>query len=203
MFSRKPAEVGHARHVTHMVASHVTHINESCHTYEWVMSHIWMIHVTHMNRSCHTYEWVVSNERVMSHIWMSHVTRMNESCHTYEWVMLHIWIESCHTHECVPEVSSHIQMNPNSCYELNTPRTRHVHVYPKLDAWRAAVSFAEASSDMKMSHEFVSRTEHSHELDTWMCTCNWTHGTCVRRALLPVRRSLCRPLSPTAHPSRK
>ena len=31
----------------------------SCHTYEWVMSHI----------SCHTYEWV------MSHIWVSHVTQ--------------------------------------------------------------------------------------------------------------------------------
>jgi len=45
------------------------------------MSHIWMSHVTHMNESCHTYEWV------MSHIRMSHVTHMNESCHAYEWVM--------------------------------------------------------------------------------------------------------------------
>ena len=36
--------------------SHVSHMNESCHTYEWVMSHIWMSHVTHMNESCHTYE---------------------------------------------------------------------------------------------------------------------------------------------------
>ena len=35
---------------------HVTHMNESCHKYEWVMSHIWMSHVTHMNESCHTYE---------------------------------------------------------------------------------------------------------------------------------------------------
>jgi len=34
--------------------SHVTHMNESRHTYEWVMSHIWMSHVTHMNESCHT-----------------------------------------------------------------------------------------------------------------------------------------------------
>jgi len=76
-------------------------MNESCHTYGWVMSHIWMnescLHirmsrVTHMNESCHTYAWVVShiwmshvthmNEWVMSHIWMSHVTHMNESCHT-------------------------------------------------------------------------------------------------------------------------
>jgi len=26
-----------------------THIKESCHTYEWVMSHIWVSHVPHMN----------------------------------------------------------------------------------------------------------------------------------------------------------
>ena len=60
--------------------------NESCHTYEWVMSHIWMSHVTHTNESRHTYEWV------MSHIWKSLVTHLNESCHTYEWVMSHIWM---------------------------------------------------------------------------------------------------------------
>ena len=76
--------------------SHVTHMNESWHTYEWVMSHIWTSHVTNsacgLNHSIvvvtplhshHTYE------RVMSHIWTFHVTHMNESCHTYEWVMSH------------------------------------------------------------------------------------------------------------------
>ena len=70
--------------------SHVTHIHDSCHTYEWVMSpayravppqhptsHIRMSHVTFMNESCHTYKWV------MSHIYMSHVTHMNESCHLH------------------------------------------------------------------------------------------------------------------------
>jgi len=62
---------------------YVTHMNESCHTYEWVMAHIWMSHGTHMNESLHTHEWV------MAHIWMSHVTHMNESCHTYEWVIAH------------------------------------------------------------------------------------------------------------------
>ena len=34
-------------------ASHVTHMNTSCHTYEYVMSHIWIRHVTHMSRACH------------------------------------------------------------------------------------------------------------------------------------------------------
>jgi len=62
--------------------SHIclSHMNGSCHTYEWVMSHIWMSHVTHMYESRHTYVWVTS------HIWMSHVTHMNESCHTDDWV---------------------------------------------------------------------------------------------------------------------
>ena len=82
--------------------SHVTHMNESCHTYGWVLSNVWMSHVTHMNEACCTYEWI------MSHIWMSHVSDMNESCHTYEWVMSHIWMshvshmnESCRSCEWV------------------------------------------------------------------------------------------------------
>jgi len=99
-------------------------VHESCHTYEWVMSHVWMSHVTCVNESCYTCEWVVSlgwmshvtrvNESchtcewVMSHVWMSHVTRVNESCHSCEWVMSHVWVsrvtrvnESCLTNECV------------------------------------------------------------------------------------------------------
>jgi len=105
---------------------HVTYMNDTCHTYEWGMSHIWMRHVTyewgmshtndervlrgcvigmcdlrtHIHDSCHTYE---------------HTSHMNESCLTYEWVMSHIWMshgshmnESCHTHEWV---MSHIWMS--------------------------------------------------------------------------------------------
>ena len=91
--------------------SHVTHMNESCHTYQWVMSQLWMSHVTHTNESCHTYRWV------MSQLWMSHVTHTNESCHTYRWVMSQIWMShvthtSCHTHEHVlshPTLTEHVK----------------------------------------------------------------------------------------------
>ena len=61
----------------------VSRVNESCHTYEWVTSHVWMSHVTRMNSPCHTYE------GIMSHMWKSHVTHINQSrhtCHTCEWV---------------------------------------------------------------------------------------------------------------------
>jgi len=87
---------------THARTSHVTHMhepfytqfehlslcasaNESCHTYEWVMSHTWMSHVTHMNESCHRYE------PVTSHIWQIPIT-YDTSCHTYECVVSHTWM---------------------------------------------------------------------------------------------------------------
>ena len=88
---------------------HVTHINVSCHTYQCLMSHIWMPHVTHMDASCHTYECL------MSHIWMPHVTHMNASyvargntsCLTYKCLMSRIQMRpvshinaSCHAYEC-------------------------------------------------------------------------------------------------------
>jgi len=131
--------------------THVTHTDESCHTYEWVMSQVWIGHVTHTNESCLTYEWV------MSHVRMSHVTRTNEmlpsawsvgpylrvesdmthdantdkSCHTYEWVMSHVRMshvthtnESCHTYEwnaAVCMLSQHIS-------RYHTPHT-HIQRY--------------------------------------------------------------------------
>jgi len=42
------------------------------------MSQIWMSHVTHMDEACHTYEYI------LSHIWVSHVTLINTFCHAYE-----------------------------------------------------------------------------------------------------------------------
>jgi len=82
-----------------MTSRHTTPEEQTCN--QKMAPHIWMRHVTHMNASCHTYEWA------MSHIWMSHVTHMNESCHTYECVMSHIWMRrvthrnaSCDIEEC-------------------------------------------------------------------------------------------------------
>jgi len=66
--------------------SHMSHIWRSpCHIFEWVIWHVWMSHVTHWSESRHTSEWI------MSHFWVSHITYMNEPGHTSEWVTLHIW----------------------------------------------------------------------------------------------------------------
>jgi len=62
-----------------MTHDHVTHINESCQTRQWVMSHTLMNHVTHMNESCHTNQWVMSyHGRSKSGITLRHtVTHCN------------------------------------------------------------------------------------------------------------------------------
>ena len=90
------------------------------------MMHIWISHGTHMNELCHTHEWVVrinlcdmtqsylchdsficvtwrSSMWHHSSIWMSHGTNMNESWHTYEWVMAHLWMSRVtHMNESCP-----------------------------------------------------------------------------------------------------
>ena len=77
-------------HTCEYIGSHKSHIRESNHAREQVMSHIWRnlshtwrSHVTHMKESSHTHE------GVMSHIWRSHVAHMKESFHTYKCLASH------------------------------------------------------------------------------------------------------------------
>jgi len=98
-------------------SSHVSQVNESCFSSEWVMSNvnesvrvhescnIWMSHVSQGNEAC---EWVMSHkgvthvsqvsascpasEWVMSRKWVSHVPQVSESCPASEWVMSRKWV---------------------------------------------------------------------------------------------------------------
>jgi len=154
---------------------HVTHIDESCHTYEWFVSHIWINRVTHMNDSCHTYE------LVMSHIWMSLVTHMNESCHTYESVMSHIWMihgtprmsyvthknESCYTCE---RAMSHIWMShmahmKESCHKYEWVSNALCYKYSDiiLRTWICHVAWHIPSSSTARL-QYVHRVTHMNEL---------------------------------------
>jgi len=75
--------------------SHGTHINESCHTYQWVVSHTSTSHVAHINEACHIYQ------RVMSHISMSHVTHINERYQNSNRCLLRISTTLCTHLACV------------------------------------------------------------------------------------------------------
>jgi len=123
-------------HTTQVNVPCHTHMKESYHTYEWVMSHVtvpaaatvecvishvWMCHVT-------PYEGVISHTWV-SHIArhgpccghscrMRHITRKNVPCHKYEWVILHTnqW------------VTSHITVPMSTPADYTTPQIWTSHV---------------------------------------------------------------------------
>jgi len=79
--------------MSHKRMSRITHTDASRHTHEWAMSHIWMSHITHMNESWTLKKWLlVMYACVMSHIWMRHTTHVDGSCHTHEWVMTHPYV---------------------------------------------------------------------------------------------------------------
>jgi len=142
--------------MSHIWVSHVTHMKESCHTYEWVMSHIWMSHV--------------------SHIWMSHVTHMSESRDTYEYVLCHIWM--CHV--------SHIWMCHESriwiCHVSHACATWHNSVPPRRWlAWcpsRAIVPYDTASRIFGFVHTYLNEFSHIwtshvlHMIQSYV-TCVW------------------------------
>ena len=72
-----------------------THIDESCHEYDWGMSYVWESHLTRRNESCHTCAWVMSHTWVTAHKIesgkKSHVAHVNESWArvTCKWVTAH------------------------------------------------------------------------------------------------------------------
>jgi len=172
-----------ARHTSYMSScgarialapSSSLYMNESCHTCESIMPHIWIRHCTHMNVSCHTYEWV------LSHTWMSHLTHTNESCHIYEWDMsssrdvknrggafqlyIHEW------------VSSHVWMN----HVTRMNESRHTNEWV-MSHNCSANSTAALSSSTAPTDSFICAAwfihmcdmAHSHVgHDPWICaTC--------------------------------
>ena len=68
-----------------IMAHHLLHVNESCHTYEWVMSHTWRSHVSHVSDS--------SLSEASTSTLHKRDTPVTHSppCQTCEWVMLQMW----------------------------------------------------------------------------------------------------------------
>ena len=164
----------------HVWLSHVTCMNESCHTHEWVMSHVWISHATHVSESCPIYrwvmwdinQWVMSNmdEWVMSHAWMSHVTHMNESYHTWMSHFIHIH-ESCHTYEWV---MSHTwnwkKAKPHSKWKKAKPHSNVCcSVLQRVAAFCKEGSCVTQFTRMTLPHVW----QDSCIFETWLCFVFW------------------------------
>ena len=137
--------------------------HDSCHTYEWFMSHVTSVkktqnETTRVKKSCHTYEWVMSHDSwVTTHESCVKKTRKNEtsrvqtSCHTYGWVMSHV----IHTKET--------QQNDAWYMDESCHRYESWHTYE----WATS----RVTSHVWMSHESC----HTYEGDTteWCLAYRW------------------------------
>ena len=158
--------------MAHIRMRHVTHINESCHTCECVMSHIRMCHVTHMNASCHTYICV------MSHVYVRHVTHMNESWHTCEcalalnkhaatiWgpeVLLQRVISqiSCHTYKC-----RHVTRTNESWHTIETvhcPHTQEATIWNPMKRHVSHMNESHQTCELVISHAWMSHGTQTNQ----------------------------------------
>ena len=69
-------------------------MRESCHI--WIMSHIWMSHVPRMNESCHLYEWVMSHiNTTLPATSRSDFSRANRVCPPWYWWKLCVCMYVC------------------------------------------------------------------------------------------------------------
>ena len=132
--------------------SHVTHMTESRHTYEWVTSHMWMSHewaTSHiwMNQS------TPRNIMRMSQSWVSHVTHKNESRHTYERVVSHMRCVMPHTHMCMCDTHTLV-----SCYkhEYHARTFSEAGFRPRVQLLFDCVPFSRAQPHIWMSTRKVN-----------------------------------------------
>jgi len=160
-------------------------MNELCHTYEWVVSHLrmllimaavlpiraprtWVMYLTHMNESCDT------------KIWVRHLTHMNESCHIKTWGMTrtrqtHNVNESCHTYAWAMTHESCTQRN-ESCHTYKWVMSNICMSHDKctIDSHLCQSRPSRKNKGKKETHEWVT----SH---VWGTSHVWKrHTTCTR-----------------------
>jgi len=166
---------------------------------EWGMSHIWMSDVTHMNESCYTYEWVIP------HVWrshsfevawfgkagaqMSHVAHVNSSCHACEWVMSRMWMNHVCAHIFVRiyrysfaaqkwGCMSNIQMR----HVTHTQKTWHTHEWVMLHIWRSHVSHKKEwhRTGARSRHAFCERFHRYSSVAQGRCSSSsWNWGFAI------------------------
>ena len=168
--------------------------DQSCRTYEWVMSNIWTSQVTHMNEARHTYEWVTwhtnestgrrpvgfgeisktprSHQRCSlgSGIRMSRVTRGNASCHTYaalQVMRMHTYVWGM-SHIWM----SHVTMWKRNCHTCKSVMS-HVcmspvtHMHASCHTCAVSKFFFARRVMLQMCIGHVTRTSSSCDTYTW------------------------------------
>jgi len=190
----------HARVTSHIWMSqapqtwmnYVPHMNESCPTYECVMSHVWMSHVPRMNswhglvpgihvRACVT----STHERIRSQIHINRcMSHMNESCPTYDWVLSHTWMSHVPHMNQVPHTYKSMHITCVSVYISKciwTYTQTCMNIFSNIYAYTSKYPWIHIQISMNMylvwayRHVYICETsiyEHKYRnIHMWECAC--------------------------------
>ena len=173
---------------TARLTENATHMNQSCHTCSWVMSHIPMSHVTSISESCHTCQ-------VMSHIsttcrpWQRVLCLISTAVQSAVYPILILpplrYYQSCHTHQRVmSRISmSHVTHTNESCHtyqwvmsHISTSHVTHInescHTYERVMShiWTSHVTQirTEAMTECVTSHVWMNIYIYIHIYETYL-----------------------------------
>jgi len=180
-------EIDRTRALRESVMSHYTYMNQSCHTYECVVSYIWISHGAHMyendktrawkesvtshgthsNASRHAYEWVMSHEHIDRTRALRKSVGTNESCHMYECVVSHIWV----TRGIQIDETDRARASKEGGWIMSHIRMRHItrtneayHTYGWVMSQRHAYIWSEHTY-MSVTHTYIW-SAHTHKKQT-------------------------------------
>jgi len=174
--------------MSHIWMQHVTHMNETCHPREWVLSHI--------KESCHKYEWATNHSVINNrgdegaghdfrHGPLFQLWRLAETRHS----------ATNHNHESQQRVTNHIVLNHTHCNILRKratlPRTTVINHRDEsrttYTMWSLAentnLSRTKVTNHSNKPRNTVSATKHSVSHETqWdflrkRATLQWTAAT--------------------------
>ena len=134
-------------------------MKQSCHTYEWVMTHICTRHGKRMNESCPTAGPSLDAPlekhfgSALLHLWM------NQSYHTYSRVMSNVWMG----HACPPPAPSPDPQRPCNPPPMN--KSCHTYRWVMLHLWMSQVTRLNAI--LRLWKSYVTRIDES------CCTYEW------------------------------
>ena len=186
---------------THICMRSRTLVIASCHTYEWVMLHMWLCRVSHMNcnsiciytyGSCHAYEWV------MSHVRLSRDTHMQKVI----WHVLMFFFSNSYGHPWVMRKGHVTQIdeswhkhksNVSRLWVMAHSETWHIwvtaHIYESWHTYKWLTSHARSRTwvvceswhivsdgTYESWHTFMSHGTHlndSRHTHEWVMLCIW------------------------------
>jgi len=143
-------------HALRTQMSHVTHMQGSCHVYEYIFPQICMRCAAHVNASCHTNAWV------MSHTWMHRVKYMNTSPYSHEWNKTNMHCNTLqHTATMLQHPATHCSETRQTYLLLSMRQSTHANESCHTCGWVALHTRAKQQTCRHASMSQVAPTNTS------------------------------------------